>query len=278
MTETSTRLPLLLDPARLADHLDDSGLQVIDLSPAEVFREHHVPGATHVPYTMLVASQPPVGGLLPGTELLERVLTAAGVAPGVHVVAMDGEGGGAAGRLLWTLEHLGHDAVSLLDGGLHAWVKEGYPLESGAGARPVAGGFRAAEETHPCAADAEYIMGRLEARDFVCLDARSPGEFEGSDVRAARGGHIPGARNYEWTRAMDRSRNLRLRPLEDLRAELADLDVTEDREVVAYCHTHHRSALSYALLRILGFPRVRGYPGSWSDWGNRDDTPVETGA
>lgn len=273
MSDTSER-QRLLDPAALLECLDDPSLRVIDLSPGEVFREHHVPGAVHLPYAELVASRPPVGGLVPDEEALLPVLRTAGIGSGARVVAMDAEGGGAAGRLLWTLDLLGHGDCALLDGGLRAWVQEGYPCEQGAGTRPEPGDL----EPHGdrgAARDAEGIIERLGDPDFVCLDARSRGEYDASTVRAARGGHIPGAVHYEWTRAMDEQRNLRLRPLDEVRSELEALGVTPDREVVTYCHTHHRSAFSYALLRILGYPRAAGYPGSWSEWGNRPDTPVE---
>lgn len=269
-------LPLLVEPEQLADRLGEPGepgVLVVDLSPGETFREHHVPGSVHLPYGEIVASRPPVGGLLPDARTLERVLGAAGIGPGMHVVAVDAEGGGAAGRLLWTLEAQGHGAVSLLDGGLLAWVNEGFPVESGPGARPAPRRFHAGGPGDNVA-DAEYILGHLGRDDFIPLDARSDGEYSGATVRAARGGHIPGAAHYEWTRAMDRARNLRLRPADDLRAELHALGIRPEREIVTYCHSHHRSAFSYAMLRVLGFDRVRGYPGSWSDWGNRQDTPV----
>jgi thiosulfate/3-mercaptopyruvate sulfurtransferase len=271
--DAPTDRPLLLEPATLAEQLDAPDLRIVDLSPGDTFRRHHVPGAVHLPYEALVATQPPVGGLMPPEGDLLRVLRAAGIGPGVHVVALDAEGGGAAGRLLWTLEALGHRDVSLLDGGLHAWVNEGWPLATGAGANPEPGTLPGGG-AHANVLTAEGIMARLEGGDFIALDARSPGEYAGTTVRARRGGHIPGAAAYEWTRAMDRARNLRLRPAEEVRGELAALGVTPDREVVTYCHTHHRSAFSYALLRILGYTQVAGYPGSWSDWGNRDDTPV----
>ncbi|MDZ7749507.1 MAG: rhodanese-like domain-containing protein [Halofilum sp. (in: g-proteobacteria)] len=167
-------LPLLLDPARLAEHLDDPALRIVDLSPAEVFREHHVPGSVHLPYASLVASAPPVGGLLPDTATLERVLAAAGIGGDTHVVALDAEGGGAAGRLLWTLEALGHAQVSLLDGGLPAWVNEGYPVASGAAAPAAATRFRAAAADATNVARAEDILARLDDADFATLDARSP--------------------------------------------------------------------------------------------------------
>lgn len=276
MTDTP-ELPWLVDPAQLADHLDDTGLRIIDLSPPELYERNHVPGSVNLPYARLVHQAPPVGGLLPDLATLVETLGGVGIGNATHVVALDAEGGGAAGRLLWTLEALGHHRLSLLDGGLAAWVMEGFPLSTGPSCDPEPADFRAEAVHSGPVASAEGIHAALERPDFVALDARSYGEFTGETVRAARGGHIPGARHYEWTQAMDRERNLRLRPLDAVATELEAIGITRDREVVVYCHTHHRSAFSYALLRILGFPHVRGYPGSWSDWGNRSDTPIETG-
>jgi len=97
----------------------------------------------------------------------------------------------------------------------------------------------------------------------------------GSSVLAARGGHIPGAVNMDWVLAMDKARDLRLRSPEELRRMLERRGVTPDKEVIVYCQTHHRSSHTYVMLKSLGYPRIRGYPGAWSAWGNRRDTPVE---
>ena len=105
--------------------------------------------------------------------------------------------------------------------------------------------------------------------DYVLVDVREVEEFAQ--------GHIPGAVNMEWLLAMDQALNLRFKSPDELRALLAERHVTPDKEVIVYCHTHHRSAHTYMVLKSLGYERVRGYPGSWSDWGNAADTPVETG-
>lgn len=273
---TDSPLPLLLEPAELAERLDDDNLRIVDLSPGEIFAEHHVPGAQHLAYSALTHSRPPVAGLVPPEEDLVASFSALGIGPQTHVIAMDAEGGGAAGRLLWTLELLGHERVSMLDGGLRAWVYEGFPIERGPAVPPTPATFES-HRTPEREANAEWILGQQDRRDLCVLDARSAEEYRGLSVRAARAGHIPGAVHFEWTRGMDRERNLRLRDHAQLRDDLAALGITPDREIVTYCHSHHRSAFSYAMLRALGYQRVRGYPGSWSDWGNRDDTPVESG-
>lgn len=269
-------LPPLLAPAELQARLDDPRLRVVDLGPAEQFAAGHVPGAVHLPYAELVEQRPPVAGLLPDRERLRALFAGLGIGPETAVVALDAEGGGAAGRLLWTLAALGHRHGALLDGGLQAWHGAGLPLVREPAPEPEPAPPLPSAEL-PVVADADYILGRLGDEDLRLLDARSAGEYAGHTVRAARGGHIPGARHYEWTRGMDPERHLRLRPAETIRAELAALDLTPEHEVVVYCHSHHRSAFSFWMLHALGFPRVRGYPGSWSDWGNREDVPVETG-
>jgi thiosulfate/3-mercaptopyruvate sulfurtransferase len=107
------------------------------------------------------------------------------------------------------------------------------------------------------------------------IDARSPAEYSGRDKRAERAGHIPGAVNLNWTTAMDQPRKLRLKQEEVLRQMLSDLGVTPDKEVIVYCQTHHRSSHTYIMLKALGYPNVKAYPGSWAEWGNSPETPIE---
>ncbi|MFN2349948.1 MAG: sulfurtransferase [Thioalkalivibrio sp.] len=125
--------------------------------------------------------------------------------------------------------------------------------------------------------DRDWILAHLGDPALCLVDTRSTGEYQGTDLQAARGGHIPGAVHYDWTRAMDTHRNLRLCPEDSLREELSGLGITPDKEVVVYCQAHHRSAHTWLMLKHLGFEKVRGYPGAWSDWGNAQEVPEETG-
>jgi thiosulfate/3-mercaptopyruvate sulfurtransferase len=214
-------------------------------------------------------------GLLPDAARLSEVLSRLGLTSARRVIAYDEEGNGRAGRLLWTLAALGHERVSLLNGGIHAWDAAAGPLE--ARFRPPSRSSYQAGFADPpmVVADRDYILARLGQPDLALLDTRTPAEFVGLDQRAARGGHIPGAVNLSWTDAMDPQRQFRLQPDPVLRKLLETRGVTPDKEVVVYCQTHHRSAHTYWVLRYLDYPRVRGYPGAWSEWGNDPALPVE---
>jgi thiosulfate/3-mercaptopyruvate sulfurtransferase len=191
-----------------------------------------------------------------------------------HVVVYDDEGGGWAGRLIWTLDVLGHRRYSYLNGGLHAWINEGHPVATAphtATPRP----FTAHIEAGPIAT-LDEVLASLNDPQTAIWDARSPGEYTGARPAAARSGHIPGAINLDWVELMDRHRNLRLIDLGILQQRLDALGLSRDKQIITHCQTHHRSGLTYLAMKILGYPRIKGYDGSWSEWGNRADTPIET--
>ena len=267
-------LPLLVEPDALEAVLGTDGLLVVDVNEPQRYAQGHVPGAVNLAYAALIGPQPPAMGMMAGEDQLSAALGAIGLTPEAHVVAYDSEGNGRASRLLWTLDALGHAGLSLLNGGFPAWAKEGHPVETDP-VTPTPTGYKARIANPDVIAGKDYILAHLGDPDVVVFDVRSPAEYAGEDVRAARGGHIPGAVNMDWTLAIDRERNLRFQPPEKLTALLAERGVTPDKEVIAHCQTHHRSAHSCWVLKSLGFPRVRGYDGSWSDWGNDPDTPVE---
>ncbi len=269
---TRPTLPLLIDGAALQQHLQDDGLVIVDLSRRDGYLQQHIPGARHLDIARIMASQAPVMGLLPDIHYLEDILGNLGITPDSHVVIYDEEANAKACRLFWTLDALGHERHSLLDGGLPAWKAEKRPLET----QPVeatATTYRA-RPNRQCVADREYILSRVGDADTRILDVRSAAEFEGVDKRARRGGHIPGAVNIEWLNFIDRQRQMRLRDQEALRELPHQADILPEHEVIIHCQTHQRSAHTYFVLKYLGYPRVRGYAGAWSDWGNQTETPI----
>jgi len=267
-------LPLLIEPEQLQPYLASPAISIIDLCDPFGHAAGHIPGAIHLDYAGLVRVNPPAMGLLPEEAQLSAVLSRIGLTPDRHVIAYDEEGNGRAGRLLWTLAALGHERVSLLNGGIHAWDAAGGPLETSF-RHPPHSDYRARITNPNVVADKDHVLARLGQPDTTLLDTRTPAEYAGLDVRAARGGHIPGAVNLNWTDAMDPARQLRLQPAPVLRKLLERRGITPDKEIIVYCQTHHRSAHTYWVLRYLGYPQVRGYAGAWSEWGNDPSLPVE---
>ncbi len=276
---------LLIDPNELAGRLgvpsgsatgqplkaDANTPVLIDLRPAEVFATGHIPGAVHLDLfglSLVDTNSAPLDAFL---WIIAHLLTTRGVDGRRTVVVYDDQSGIRAARAFWFLELFGHQDVCLLDGGVGAWERDGF--------------FTTTEATLPN--KAKWNVGRVDARlatwrdlherlgqsEVVILDTRSDGEYFGATVRAKRGGAVPGAVHVEWTNNLDS--NGEFKSASDLVALYEAAGVTVEKEVVSYCQGGYRAAHSYLALRLIGYPRVRNYIGSWKEWGDREDLPVE---
>ena len=266
----NNKLPLVIEASELESLLHSPDIIIADLCNPQLYQQLHVPGAINIQPQQLVCGIQPATGKLPSPEQLEQLMGQLGYTGKERFVVYDDEGGGWAGRFIWTLDVIGCHQYSYLNGGLHAWAKENHPVESIIN-RPDPTQVRLSINTSVMAS-CEYILENLNNPEIRIWDARSPEEFSGERVLAQKGGHIPGAINYEWTRAMDPQKNFRIK--ENIETELGALGITADKEIITHCQTHHRSGFTYLVAKYLGFNRVRGYDGSWSEWGNRPDTPV----
>ncbi|MBY5968341.1 MULTISPECIES: sulfurtransferase [Halomonas] len=275
MSSEDNLLPLIAEPEDLAGVLDHEDILVIDVPlKADSYAQGHVPGAIFLDHRRLLKGSGDVPNDVPDVEALSALFSSLGLTRDTHVVAYDDEGGGWAGRLLWTLELIGHRRYSYLNGGIHAWRAEGLPQSTEEHAA-TASDYQAEILNPEVAIDRLELQERLGSDHFAIWDARSVGEFEGTKGDNKRRGHLPGAVNMEWTDAMDRERSLRLRDYAELITELDAMGITPDMEVVTHCQSHHRSGFTWLVAKALGFERIRAYPGSWKEWGNRDDTPIE---
>ena len=254
--------------------MQDDSVRVVDVFNPTPQDQAFIPGAFHLPTAALIEGTPPSTGKLPPKAQLDAVFGFIGYQPTQTIVVSDHEGGGWAGRLAWTLDIIGHHQWLYLDGGIHAWQQEGFDLtHESTQATPTQPDLTI--DTEPLV-EIDEMMECLDQEDLVIWDVRSRDEFLGLRPGAQRNGHIPGAKNIDWLDLMDHNNAMRLRT--DIRELLKEHGIVPDRKIITPCQTHHRSGLSYMVGRLLGYPSIRAYAGSWSEWGNRTDTPIETGS
>jgi len=244
---------------------------VLDVRPAEAFAVSRLPGALHIDLwgVSLIDTDPaPLRAFM---WMIGHLFSLRGVTPDRPVVVYEDQSGIRAARVFWFLEYLGHPNVRVLDGGFPAWTRAGFDAATDI-TTPVPSAWHG-EAAPARLATWDKVRDRLNSSDVAIVDTRAAAEFYGEQVRAKRGGAIPGAVHLEWTQNL--SPDGTYKSVDDLRAMYAALGVTPDREVVTYCQGGYRAAHTYLALRLLGFPRVRAYTGSWKEWGDRDDLPID---
>ncbi len=282
---------LVLTPAQLKERIGDrkgDDLVIIDTRPAPEFCAGHIEGAAHLDLYGISLNDTRPRPLAAFTWMLAYLMEIRGVDYGKTVVFYQENSGFRSARGFWFLEYLAHEDACILDGGLNAWKAEGLPVTREAW--PMAGGpYEATAQGHkrilrtsfasrlkPYAADriatVDYVLKRLGDSDVNIHDTRSEGEYFAENVRAARGGAVPGSIHLEWTSALASDGSLRSAP--ELTAMLESMGLTPDKEMVSLCQGGYRSAHAYLVYRLLGYPRIRNYLGSWKEWGDREDLPI----
>lgn len=261
----------------LVDNRDQA--LVLDVRHAPLYWLGHIDGAQHVSRDQFLSIRNEVKSLVPDFADIAILLGSLGATQETAVVVYAEDSNPYAARLVWTLHYHGHSNAYVLDGGYEKWFKEGHPTSLLSSTKPEPVGYRVVElPGYPdVRAEADYIRTRIDHPYTVIWDTRRTAEFIGTEVRANRGGHIPGAVHLDWTELQKNVDGVNvLRSRDEIIALLNERGLTPDREIVAHCQTGIRSSYATLVLMGLGYERTKNYDGSWIEWANNPTLPIIT--
>ncbi len=271
---------VLVDTAWVGEHLKDSGLRLVEVDvDTAAYDQGHIPGAIGFNWQSELQARPQ-RDLLPAAELA-ALLGKHGISADSSVVAYGDNNNWFAAWFVWNLKYYGHRDARLMDGGRKKWLAEGRPTTTERTAHPVAA-YRVGSPDASIRAFRDEVAQGLRNAGRILVDVRSPKEFSGELLApenlpqegAQRGGHIPGAVNIPWGQAV--SEDGTFKSPDELKTLYQGKGVIPDREVIAYCRIGERSSHTWFVLKyLLGYPRVRNYDGSWTEWGSLIAAPIE---
>ncbi len=280
MAKNYTHPEVLVDTEWVAQHLNDPKVRIVEVDvDVAAYDSGHIPGAVgwHWKSELETALRRDVAS----RDQIEDLLGRSGIGPDTTIVLYGDSSNWFATYAFWLLKYYGHRDVRLLNGGRQKWQAEGRPTATKRLTYPRAA-YAADGVEQSVRALRDFILPRVGQPGVALVDVRSPKEYKGELLApehlpqegAQRGGHIPGARNIVWSEAVREDGTFK--SPDELEALYAGQGVTPDKEVIAYCRIGERAAHTWFVLKyLLGYPKVRNYDGSWTEWGSLIDAPIE---
>ena len=248
---------------------------VVDVRIGPKYLLGHIDGAIHIDKTQFLKKREGVKSLVPDARELARLLDRYGIGKDTVVVAYAEHTNPYSARFVWMLRYHGHEKSYVLDGGYEKWAGEKRPVAILPTKVTAKKGYRVTS-SQDIRAGAGYIYTRLHNPSVVIWDTRRPGEYNGTEVRADRGGHIPGSVHLNWVDLQKDVDGIKVVKSEDeIRELLASKGIVPGNEIVAHCQTGIRSSYATLVLKGLGYENVKNYDGSWIEWANNTSLPIE---
>jgi len=280
MADAYAHPEVLVDTDWLAKHLKDPAVRVAEVSEdLTLYDQGHIPGAVHLNWQTQLQDRVRRDWI--DRQQFERLLGEHGITNDTTAVLYGDKNNWFATYTFWLFKLYGVNHVKILNGGRAKWIAEGRPIVKDVPAYPPTT-FQAKDPDPSIRAFRDQVLERVHKSAGVLVDVRSPQEYSGELIAmpaypqegAQRGGHIPGAQSIPW------GQNVRedgtFKAPDDLKKLYESKGVTPDKEVIAYCRIGERSSLTWFTLKyLLGYPRVRNYDGSWTEWGSLVGVPIE---